>query len=83
MCLQAEALPPEAREHPDVRERLSTTERRRAELEELARLRKQRLLDALSLYKLFSDADSIEAWIDEKVSYCTSELHFFFVEKFL
>uniref|UniRef100_F1KPP4 Spectrin beta chain n=1 Tax=Ascaris suum TaxID=6253 RepID=F1KPP4_ASCSU len=64
--LQAEALPPEAREHPDVRERLSTTERRRAELEELARLRKQRLLDALSLYKLFSDADSIEAWIDEK-----------------
>lgn len=43
------------------------TERRKAELEELARLRKQRLLDALSLYKLFSDADVIEAWIDEKV----------------
>ncbi|VDN06971.1 unnamed protein product [Thelazia callipaeda] len=64
--IQAESLPPEAREHPDVRRRLDITERRKAELEELARLRKQRLLDALSLYKLFSDADSIEAWIDEK-----------------
>ncbi|VIO98225.1 beta-G spectrin, identical [Brugia malayi] len=64
--MQAESLPPEAREHPDVRRRLDMTERRKAELEELARLRKQRLLDALSLYKLFSDADIIEAWIDEK-----------------
>uniref|UniRef100_A0A158R574 Spectrin beta chain n=1 Tax=Syphacia muris TaxID=451379 RepID=A0A158R574_9BILA len=64
--LQAEALPPEAREHPDVLRRLDETAKRRAELKELARLRKQRLLDALSLYKLFSDADSIEAWIDEK-----------------
>ncbi|MCP9264820.1 Spectrin beta chain [Dirofilaria immitis] len=64
--IQAESLPPEAREHPDVRRRLDMTERRKAELEELARLRKQRLLDALSLYKLFSDADIIEAWIDEK-----------------
>ncbi|OZC09778.1 hypothetical protein X798_03181 [Onchocerca flexuosa] len=64
--IQAESLPPEAREHPDVRKRLDMTERRKTELEELARLRKQRLLDALSLYKLFSDADIIEAWIDEK-----------------
>lgn len=67
---QAEALPPEAREHPDVLRRLDETAKRRAELKELARLRKQRLLDALSLYKLFSDADSIEAWIDEKVVLC-------------
>lgn len=51
------------------------TERRKAELEELARLRKQRLLDALSLYKLFSDADIIEAWIDEKV--CFESKRFF------
>ncbi|VDK74725.1 unnamed protein product [Litomosoides sigmodontis] len=64
--IQAKSLPPEAREHPDVRRRLDITERRKTELEELARLRKQRLLDALSLYKLFSDADVIEAWIDEK-----------------
>ena len=36
---------------------------------ELAKLRKQRLLDALSLYKLFNEADSVVTWIDEKV--CT------------
>lgn len=37
------------------------------ELLELAKLRKQRLLDALSLYKLFSEADGVEQWIGEKV----------------
>ena len=30
------------------------------------RLRKQRLLDALSLYKLFTEADGVEQWINEK-----------------
>ncbi|KHJ93485.1 spectrin repeat-containing domain protein [Oesophagostomum dentatum] len=55
-----------AREHPDIRERLDSTIRRKAELENLAQLRKQRLIDALSLYKLYADADSVEAWIDEK-----------------
>lgn len=57
----------QAREHPDIRERLDSTIRRKAELENLAQLRKQRLIDALSLYKLYADADSVEAWIDEKV----------------
>lgn len=57
----------QARELPDIVERLDTTIRRKAELENLAQLRKQRLIDALSLYKLYSDADSVEAWIDEKV----------------
>lgn len=37
------------------------------ELLELAKLRKQRLLDALSLYKLFSEADGVQQWIGEKV----------------
>ncbi|GMR59132.1 hypothetical protein PMAYCL1PPCAC_29327 [Pristionchus mayeri] len=63
---KAESLPPDARELPDIVERLDTTLRRKAELESLAQLRKQRLIDALSLYKLYSDADSVEAWIDEK-----------------
>jgi len=36
-------------------------------LSEMAKLRKQRLLDALALYKLYNDADSVEAWLDEKV----------------
>ncbi|CAJ0600329.1 unnamed protein product [Cylicocyclus nassatus] len=31
------------------------------------KLRKQRLVDALSLYKICADADSVEAWIDEKL----------------
>lgn len=64
--LLPEALPHEARAHPDIKDRLDTTIRRKAELEELAKLRKQRLIDALSLYKLYADADSVEAWIDEK-----------------
>ena len=29
-------------------------------------MRKQRLLDALSLYKLFTEADGVEQWINEK-----------------
>lgn len=36
------------------------------ELLEQAKLRKQRLLDALSLYKLISEADGVEQWITEK-----------------
>ncbi|CAJ0961934.1 unnamed protein product, partial [Mesorhabditis belari] len=63
---KAEALPVEAREHPDIKERLDTTLKRKAELEALAQLRRQRLIDALSLYKLYADADAVEAWIDEK-----------------
>ena len=36
------------------------------ELLEMAKIRKQRLLDALSLYKLFTEADGVEQWIAEK-----------------
>jgi len=63
---QVQALPEEARLHPDIVHRLSVTEKRKQQLEELSRLRKQRLIDALSLYKLLTDADAVEAWIDEK-----------------
>lgn len=48
--------------------RLGTIDRRYKELQELAKLRKTRLMDALSLYKLFNEADMVEIWIDEKVS---------------
>jgi spectrin beta len=34
---------------------------------ELAEIRKQRLLDALALYKLYNDAEGVEQWIAEKV----------------
>lgn len=47
---------------------LGSIDRRYQELLELAKLRKQRLLDALSLYKLFNEADSVSTWIDEKVT---------------
>jgi len=46
--------------------RLDGIDRRYKELLELSKLRKQRLLDALSLYKLLSEADGVEQWIGEK-----------------
>jgi hypothetical protein len=49
-------------------ERLASIDHRYKELLELAKLRKQRLLDALSLYKLLSESDGVEQWIGEKVS---------------
>jgi len=63
---QAEQLGEQDRTSPEVVERLASIERRYRELMELAKLRKQRLLDALSLYKLFSEADGVEQWIGEK-----------------
>lgn len=50
-----------------VKERLDSIDHRYTELRALANLRRQRLLDAQSLYKLFSEADGIEQWIREKV----------------
>ena len=55
------------RESESVQTRLSVIDRKYQELLEFAKLRKQRLLDALSLYKLFNEADGVETWIDEKV----------------
>jgi len=52
---------------PEVNERMSSIDKRYKELVELAKLRHQRLLDALSLYKLFSEADAVQQWIGEKV----------------
>jgi spectrin beta len=49
-----------------VDERLASIDNRYKDLQELAKLRKQRLLDALSLYKLFTEADGVEQWISEK-----------------
>ena len=47
--------------------RLGSIDRRYQELLELSEIRKQRLLDALALYKLYNEADSVEQWITEKV----------------
>ncbi|KAJ1156330.1 hypothetical protein NDU88_009054 [Pleurodeles waltl] len=63
---QAQALPAEHVDSPDVQGRLSGIEERFKEVAELTRLRKQALQDALALYKMFSEADACELWIDEK-----------------
>ncbi|EMP23884.1 Spectrin beta chain, brain 1, partial [Chelonia mydas] len=63
---QAKALPQEHAESPDVQGRLSGIEERYKEVAELTRLRKQALQDTLALYKMFSEADACELWIDEK-----------------
>lgn len=63
---QASNLGEKDREAPEVLERLASIDRRYKDLVELAKLRKQRLLDALSLYKLFNEADGVEQWIEEK-----------------
>jgi len=63
---QAAALGEEDQESYPVVERLGSIDRRYRELCEMAKIRKQRLLDALSLYKLFTEADGVEQWITEK-----------------
>ncbi|XP_009900367.2 spectrin beta chain, non-erythrocytic 1 isoform X2 [Dryobates pubescens] len=63
---QAKALPQEHASSPDVQGRLSGIEERYKEVAELTRLRKQALQDTLALYKMFSEADACELWIDEK-----------------
>lgn len=65
---QAQQLGEQDKESPEVVERLASIDRRFKELLEFAKLRKQRLLDALSLYKLFSEAEAVEQWVAEKVS---------------
>ncbi|CAF0910362.1 unnamed protein product [Didymodactylos carnosus] len=54
------------RQSQDVQQRIQSIDRRYAELLELSKLRKQKLHDAISLFRLFHDADNVEAWIDEK-----------------
>lgn len=63
---QASQLGPQDATSSEVTERLASIDSRYKELLELAKLRRQRLLDALSLYKLFSESDGVEQWIGEK-----------------
>lgn len=63
---QIQNLSPEDQTSPEVTDRLANIDRRYGELTELAKLRRQKLLDALSLYKLYNEADAVEAWVNEK-----------------
>lgn len=47
-------------------DRLTTIDERYQKLLELANVRQQRLLDALSMYRLFAEADNVKTWITEK-----------------
>ncbi|XP_052425449.1 spectrin beta chain, non-erythrocytic 1 isoform X3 [Carassius gibelio] len=69
---QAQSLPPEQVQAANVNERLAGIEERYKEVSELSRLRKQALQDALALYKMFSEADACEHWIDEKEQWLNS-----------
>ncbi|CAF4529130.1 unnamed protein product, partial [Rotaria socialis] len=61
-----QTLSTEKQNLPDVQQRLQSIERRYIELLELSKLRKQKLHDALALFRLLADADNVEAWIEEK-----------------
>ncbi|TKS67942.1 Spectrin beta chain, non-erythrocytic 1 [Collichthys lucidus] len=63
---QAASLPAEDAESEEVHGRLAGIEERYKEVSELTKLRKQALQDALALYKMFSEANACEVWIDEK-----------------
>ncbi|XP_038665952.1 spectrin beta chain, non-erythrocytic 1 isoform X1 [Scyliorhinus canicula] len=69
---QGQSLPDEYYKSPEIEGRLTDIEERYKELTELARLRKQALQDALSQYKMFSEADACELWIDEKEQWLNS-----------
>ncbi|KAM8737907.1 spectrin beta chain, non-erythrocytic 1 isoform 3-T3 [Acanthopagrus schlegelii] len=69
---QSRTLPPEKANSEEVQNRLAGIEERYKEVVELTRLRKQALQDALSLYKMFSEANACEVWIDEKEQWLNS-----------
>lgn len=69
---QVACLPKEEAQSEEVRGRLTCIEERYKEVADLTKLRKQALQDALSRYKMFSEADACEVWIDEKEQWLNS-----------
>lgn len=63
---QANNLDGDYRNSPVVRDRLQHIDDLYEEIQNLTELRKQRISDAISLYKLYSEADGVEQWIIEK-----------------
>ncbi|CAL8080889.1 unnamed protein product [Calicophoron daubneyi] len=55
-----------------INSRVAAVDRHYAEVQELAKLRQQRLLDALSMYKLFDVSDTVRTWITEKEKLLTT-----------
>ncbi|KAM6956795.1 spectrin beta chain, non-erythrocytic 1-like isoform 2-T2 [Aplochiton taeniatus] len=69
---QARTLPAQQATSEEVQGRLAGIEERYKEVVELTRLRKQALQDALALYKMLSEADACQLWIDEKEQWLNS-----------
>ncbi|MEQ2255628.1 Spectrin beta chain, non-erythrocytic 1 [Ilyodon furcidens] len=69
---QVALLPNEEAKSEDVQGRLVGIEERYREVSELTKLRKQALQDALALYKMMSEANACEVWIDEKEQWLNS-----------
>ncbi|XP_051791286.1 spectrin family protein isoform X2 [Erpetoichthys calabaricus] len=63
---QALSLPPEQTRTPEVEGRLPAIEQRYEELVSLAAARRHVLQDALSLYRMFSEAGACQLWVGEK-----------------
>jgi len=55
-----------------VQQRLKALDRRYTELDDMFKLRKQKLNEQLSFLRLQNDADNVEAWIDEKERFLTT-----------
>uniref|UniRef100_A0A3P8Y892 Spectrin beta chain n=1 Tax=Esox lucius TaxID=8010 RepID=A0A3P8Y892_ESOLU len=60
------ALPLHYRELEEVQTRMGEAEQLYAEVAEVAVLRQQWLHDALAVYRMFSEVNACEVWIDEK-----------------
>ncbi|MEQ2310792.1 Spectrin beta chain, non-erythrocytic 1 [Ameca splendens] len=69
---QVALLPNEEAKSEDVQGRLVGIEERYREVSELTKLRKQALQDALALYKMMSEANACEVWIDDKEQWLNS-----------
>uniref|UniRef100_A0A7N6AQE3 Spectrin beta chain n=1 Tax=Anabas testudineus TaxID=64144 RepID=A0A7N6AQE3_ANATE len=63
---QAQALPQAYIHFPEVDGRLPAIEQRYEELESLSVARRQALEGALALYRMFSEADACQLWVEEK-----------------
>ncbi|XP_060133827.1 spectrin beta chain, erythrocytic isoform X2 [Zootoca vivipara] len=63
---QAQNFPMEFRDDPGFENRLKAIQAMYNEVVSLADLRRQKLQDALDLYKVFSETDACELWMSEK-----------------
>ncbi|XP_048831695.1 spectrin beta chain, erythrocytic isoform X1 [Brienomyrus brachyistius] len=63
---QANSLPEELRNTPDIQRRLTDIRDLYMELLSLSDLRKKKLEDAMALYTIFSESDACELWMSQK-----------------